>query len=176
MRKLRYSVATSVDGFIAGPGGEYDWITPDQAFDFMALFRDFDTLLAGRRTYEVMHTRGQSPESMGMKGIVVSTTLDQKANPNVTIISGEAVEAVSALKRQAGKDIWLCGGEVLFRALLDANLVDTVELTVIPVMLGSGTNVLPEGSRCNLRLESSTAFPNGMLWVKYSVASSHTAL
>lgn len=169
MRKLRYSVATSLDGFIAGPRGEYDWIAPDPAFDFAAMFREFDTMLIGRRTYEVMQTRGQSAESMGMKAIVASTTLDAKANSGVTIIRENTVEAVAALKAKAGKDIWLGGGAMLFRALVDANLVDTVELAVMPIVLGSGVKVIPEGRRIPLRLEKTESFPNGMLWLKYSV-------
>jgi len=169
MRKLRYSVATSLDGFIAGPQGDYDWITPDPSFDFRSLFQEFDTLLVGRRTYEVMQTRGQSSKSMGMKAIVVSTTLVAEQNPDVSIIHDNIVDTVAALKAQAGKDIWLSGGAMLFRTLVDASLVDTVELAVMPVLLGSGVNVLPEGRRCLLRLEKTESFPNGMLSVKYSV-------
>jgi dihydrofolate reductase len=175
MRKLRFSVATSLDGFIAGPRGEYDWIMPDPTFDFMAMFREFDTMLIGRRTYEVMQKRGQSPESMGMKGMVVSATLAAEQNPGVTIIQANVVEAVSALKGGTGKDIWLGGGARLFRTLLDANLVDTVELAVMPILLGGGLKMLPDGSRCPLRLEATERYPNGMVWVKYSVISSSVA-
>jgi dihydrofolate reductase len=171
MRKLRYSVASSLDGFIAGPLGEYDWIIPDPSFDFLAMFREFDTLLVGRRTYEVMQTRGQSPESMGMQAIVVSTTLDATTNPGVTFIREKVADAVAALKARAGKDIWLCGGATLFRSLVDANLVDAVELMVMPILLGSGVNVIPAGGRCHLRLAKTEPFPNGMLWVRYSVVS-----
>jgi dihydrofolate reductase len=169
MRKLRYSVATSLDGFIAGPQSEYDWITPDPSFNFPAFFREFDTMLIGRRTYEVMQTRGQSPQSMGLQAVVVSTTLDATKNPGVAIIRDKVADAVAALKAKAGKDIWLCGGATLFRTLVDANLVDTVELAVMPVLLGSGVNAIPEGRRCHLRLEKTESFPSGMLWVKYSV-------
>jgi len=169
LRKLRYSVAASLDGFIAGPRGECDWITPDPAFDFQAMFRGFDTMLIGRRTYEVMQTRGQSPKSMGLNAIVVSTTLDPVTNPDVTIIQDKLAEAVAALKAKPGKDIWLCGGAMLFRALADANLVDGVELAVMPIFIGSGVNVISEGRRIPLRLEKSESFANGMLWLKYSV-------
>jgi dihydrofolate reductase len=169
VRKLRYSVATSLDGFIAGPRGEYDWITPDPSFDFQAMFRGFDTMLIGRRTYEVMQARGQSAQSMGLKAIVVSTTLDPEANPGVAIIRDNLVEQVAALKAKPGKDIWLCGGAMLFRALVDANLVDSVELAVMPILLGTGVNVIPEGRRVPLRLEKTDPFANGMLWLKYSV-------
>ena len=74
MRRLVYSVATSLDGFIAGPNGEYDWIVHDPAYDFVALYSRFDTLLMGRRTYEVAKTRPAALSSMGMKVYVVSST------------------------------------------------------------------------------------------------------
>ena len=73
MRRLRYSVAMSLDGFIAGPNGEYDWIVMDPDFDWNVLYGQFDTLVIGRRTYETMCERGMSPTSMGMKAVVVSS-------------------------------------------------------------------------------------------------------
>jgi len=73
------------------------------------------------------------------------------------------------LKAQPGKDIWLCGGGLLFRCLLDAGLVDAVEVVVMPVMLGSGVPLLPEGRRRTLRLEESKALPSGILMLSYSI-------
>src|SRR5579871_2952795 len=72
MKRLRYSVAMSLDGFIAGPNGEYDWIVIDPDFDWKAMYGQFDTLMMGRRTYNTMRERGMSPSSMGMKGFVAS--------------------------------------------------------------------------------------------------------
>jgi dihydrofolate reductase len=169
MRRLRYEVAVSLDGFIAGPNGEYDWIPEDPSMDFAAFYREFDTLVIGRKTYELMLSVGQTPKSMGMKAVVVSTTLDPAQHPDVTIVSSGVPEAVAALKAESGKDIWLFGGGVLFRSLADAGLVDTVEVAVCPVLLGSGIPLMPEGKRCMLRLEESSAFPSGILRVRYSV-------
>lgn len=171
MRKLVFSAAMSVDGFIAGPKGEYDWITPDPGFDFLGMFRRFDTILIGRRTYETMLERRQSPKSMGMKAIVVSTTLDPQQHRDVMVLSERVCEFIAELKAQTGKDIWLCGGAVLFRTLLDAGLVDSVELAVLPILLGGGLRVVPDGRRWPLQLEKSESFPNGMLVLTYSVAS-----
>ena len=167
MRQLRYSVASSLDGFIAGPLGEYDWIVPDPSFDFAALWDQFDTLLMGRRTFEVAIKRFPSLKAMGKKVVVISTTLKQY--PGATILNSNVPEAIAALKAESGKDIWLMGGGALFRTLLDANLVDTVELSVIPILLGSGTPLLPAGHRCPLRLEQSSTLPNGTLILRYSV-------
>lgn len=169
MRRLRYSVAASLDGFIAGPSGEYDWITPDPSYDFLALFRQFDTLLMGRRTYELALTRGQSLKAMGMKVFVVSTTLKASEHADVTIVTGDVAARIAALKAEPGKDIWLFGGAILFRTLLDAGLVDTVEIAVIPILLGSGLKLMPEGARCHLRLEKSEQFPNGTLALRYAI-------
>lgn len=171
MCRLRYCVAASLDGFIAGPQGEYDWIVPDPSFDFGALWEQFDTLLMGRRTYEVASARLAFLHGMGKKIVVVSTTFDAAEHPGIRIISGDLSDAVSQLKRQSGKDIWLMGGGALFRALLDAGLVDDVEITVMPVLLGSGVPLIPAGARQGLRLTASEALPNGSLQLKYSVAS-----
>ena len=170
MRRLRYGVATSLDGFIAGPNGEYDWIVHDPAIDFVAMFAQYDTLLMGRKTYEVASEKGKSWDSFGQRWIVVSTTLKPEEHPGITILSGGIAEAVAAMKAQPGKDIWRMGGGVLFRAMLDAGLVDAVEVALIPVMLGSGVPLLPEGRRRSLHLEESRALPSGILMLKYSVA------
>jgi dihydrofolate reductase len=169
MRRLRYSVAASLDGFIAGSQGEYDWIVHDPNIDFAAMFSEFDTLLMGRGTYEVANAEGKSWSSFGQKWIVVSTTLKPEDHPNVTILSGGVEQAVAALKAQPGKDIWLFGGGVLFRSLYDAGLVDTVEIALMPVMIGSGIPLLPAGSRAALKLIESKALPSGILMLKYSV-------
>ena len=171
MRRLVYSVATSLDGFIAGPNGEYDWIVHDPAYDFVALYSRFDTLLMGRRTYEVAKTRPAALSSMGMKVYVVSSTLEPAGHPGITVLAAHIHDAVSALKDQPGKDIWLMGGGVLFRCLLDAGLVDAIDIAVIPVLLGSGVPLLPQGARCQLRLSECKALPTGTLSLSYAVTT-----
>jgi len=159
----------SLDGFIAGPNGEYDWIAHDPSIDFVAMFAQYDTLLMGRKTYEVASEMAKSWDSLGQRWIVVSTTLKPEEHPGVTILSSGVAEAVAAMKTEPGKDIWLMGGGVLFRAMLDAGLVDTVEVEVMPVMLGSGVPLLPDGKRRSLRLDESETLPSGILMLKYSV-------
>jgi dihydrofolate reductase len=169
MRRLCYGVAASLDGFIAGPNGEFDWIVNDSAIDFAAMFARYDTLLMGRGTYEIAKAQRNSPLSRGQQWIVVSRTLKPEDHPDVTILSSGVAEAVAALKAQPGKDIWLFGGGVLFRSLLDAGLVDTIEVGLEPVMLGSGIPLLPEGRRRSLQLTESKAMPSGILMLKYAV-------
>jgi dihydrofolate reductase len=179
MRRLCYAVAASLDGFIAGPNGEYDWIVHDPAIDFAAMFARYDTLLMGRGTYEIAKPQRNSPLSRGQQWIVVSRTLKPEENPDVTIISSGVAEAVQALKAKQGpppqKDIWLFGGGVLFRSLLDAGLVDAVEVGLQPVLLGSGIPLLPEGPHRSLHLTASEAMPSGILMLKYSVVPASSA-
>jgi len=166
-RRVRYSVAVSLDGFIAGPKGEYDWITRDSSVDLAAFFREFDTLLMGRRTFELVQ---KSQKTMpGMQVVVFSRTLTPGNKSGVTI-SDNLKETVAALKAKAGKDIWLFGGGELFRSLLDAHLVDTVEVAVMPVLLSQGVPVLPAGVRSpSLKLIDSSALPSGIVRLTYTV-------
>lgn len=165
----------SLDGYIVGPAGEFDWITPDPSFDFAEKYRGFDKLLMGRRTYELMLSSGQTPKSMGMSAVVVSTTLDPAAHRDVRIVRERVAEAVAELKAEAGKDIWLFGGAMLFRSMMDAELVDAVDLAVQPILLGGGVRVIPEGQRWPLRLESCEPYANGMVMMKYGVGGTRSS-
>ena len=170
MRRLRYNVAVSLDGFIAGPKGEYDWIIMDSTIDFNALFAEFDTFVMGRKTFEVTQGSGPGGPTDGMKIYVVSRTLKPADYPDVTIIRDNIIETVKRLKEEAGKDIWLFGGGVLFRALLDAGLVDTIELALMPVLIGEGIPLLPPGGRSpQLRLENSRILPSGIVMLSYTL-------
>jgi dihydrofolate reductase len=142
MRRVRYVVAMSLDGYIAGPNGETGWIIMDPDIDFRALFEQFDTFLLGRRTLEAMGGARGSGQS-GAQTIVFSRTLRQQDYPNVTIVSEKPEHVLTDLKSMPGKDIWLLSGGSLFRSLLEARLVDAVEVSVIPVLLGEGIPLLP---------------------------------
>lgn len=162
----------SLDGYIAGHKGEYDWIVEDRSIDFDALFAEFDTLLMGRTTFEVMQAQGFGGPAARMKIVVVSSTLRQVDHPGVTIIGRDMVRTVAELKAAPGKDVWLFGGGRLFRGLADAGLVDTVEVAVMPVLLGGGIPVLPEGRMVTgLRLVSSKALPSGIVMLVYGLAA-----
>jgi dihydrofolate reductase len=159
----------SLDGFIAGPNGEYDWIVAEPTLDLAKQYSGYDTLLIGRRTYELMLELGQTPRSMGMEAVVVSTTLDPSQHADVRIVRENVEQAVAELKAESGKDIWLFGGGALFRAMMDAGLVDAVELGVQPILLGSGVPVIPAGRRWPLRLEKCDRYPEGTLMLWYSI-------
>ena len=174
MRKVRYSVAASLDGFIAGPKGEHDWIIMDPGIDFRSFFATIDTVLIGRRTYEATKAGRGSGGMAGMKSIVYSRTLQPEKHRGVTI-HADAAGSVAELKGQQGKDIWLFGGGGLFRSLLDAGLVDSVELGVMPVLLGAGVPLLPGPySAFGLKLISSKALKSGTLMLTYEPAPPST--
>lgn len=168
MRRVRYAVVMSLDGYIAGPEGEADWITMDPDFDFNALFRQFDTILGGRRTFDGM-VAARRVSIPGMKTMVFSRTL-QEDHPGVAIVTDGHREPVAALKAGPGKDIWLFGGGSLFRSLAADGLVDTVEVRIIPILLGSGVPLLPSlGKRIKLSLTAHSVNQTGIVSLEYTI-------
>jgi dihydrofolate reductase len=160
-----------LDGYVAGPKGEADWIIMDPEIDFAALFNEFDTLLMGRRTFEATTGQGESTGMPGMATFVFSRTLAQRDYPDVTIVSEKAEETAKGLRAKPGKDIWLFGGGVLFRSLLEAGLVDSVEVAVIPVLLGGGIPLLPPpAARARLTLSRHRVYPTGIVSLEYAVS------
>jgi dihydrofolate reductase len=169
-RRVRYQVAASLDGFIAGPNGEYDWIVMDPAIDFKALYAEFDTALMGRNTYQMMTAEGGHGAMPGLDVIVFSKTLPPAAFPGVRIVNHDPGAEVAALKTKPGRDIWLFGGGKLFRSLLDAALVDTVEIAVMPVLLGHGIPLLAAGAMSKLVPADQKILPkSGIAVLAYSV-------
>jgi dihydrofolate reductase len=169
-RQLRYQVAVSLDGFIAGPNGEYDWIVMDASIDFGALFKEFDTAVMGRKTYEALVAQGGNGAMPGLDVVVFSRTLPAAAHKGVRIVNDEPKEVVAALKAKPGRDIWLFGGGGLFRSLLDAGIVDTVEVAVMPVLLGAGIPLLPPGAPTKLVLnDQKTLAASGIVVLSYLV-------
>ncbi len=169
MRRVRYAVAVSLDGYIAGPKGEADWIIMDPEIDFRALFEQFDTFLLGRRTFEMMAREGRV-ETPGMKTFVFSRTLRQQDYLGVTVVAEKSEETVAALRAEPGKDIWLFGGGSLFRSLLDAGFVDTVEVAIIPVLLGGGISLLaPPARQKKLHLTGHKVYKTGIVSLEYTV-------
>lgn len=171
MRRVRYNVAASLDGYIAGPQGEFDWIPADPAVDFAALFGAVDTVLVGRHSYAAIQQQTAPPWAPATRVYVFSRTLRPEAHSGVTIVAEDAGGVVAALRAEPGTgEIWLFGGGRLFQSLLAAGQVDTVEVTVVPLLLGGGVPLLPAGApRTTLALTNTKSYPSGMVSLSYVV-------
>ena len=168
--RIRYRVAMSLDGYIAGPQGEFDWIVNDPSIDFGTLFAQFDTFLIGRRTFELMRQPGSPPLPPGSKAFVFSRTLPGDV-PGVSVMREVSTPAITSIRGQAKKDIWLFGGGDLFRSFLSLGLVDTVEVAVSPVLLGRGLQLLPQpASQARLSLTGHRVYRSGIVLLEYAVA------
>jgi dihydrofolate reductase len=171
MRRIRYSVAASLDGYIADVNGGFDWIPHDPTVDFVALFDRIDTVIMGRRSYEIVQSGIEPAWKPGTRVYVISRTLSPQSAPGVTIVREHPVELAASLRHETGSgEIWLFGGGQLFATLLAARQVDDVEVTVVPVLLGAGIPLLAPGAdRTALTLTRSQVYPSGMVMLYYSV-------
>jgi dihydrofolate reductase len=170
MRQVLYRVAASLDGFIAGPHGEMDWIVHDPTVDFGKVYESVDTVLMGRRTYELTRVPGAPPWPRGWQLYVFSRTLAPEKHPGVTVVRVDAGSRVAMLRAAPGREIWLFGGASLFRSLLEAKQVDLVEVLVVPVLLGGGIPLLETGAPLTwLALEQLERYPSGLLSLRYRV-------
>jgi dihydrofolate reductase len=168
VRKIHYCVAMSLDGYIAGPNGEYDWIIDDPEIDMEADFKRFDTALVGRKTFDTMVSEDRT-EIPGMEVIVFSRTLRQSDFPQVTIVAEKQRETVEALRKKPGKEILVWGAK-LFHSLLEDGLVDALDIGVIPVLLGGGTPFLPPpAARKRLELTEQKVYKSGIVGLQYAV-------
>ena len=168
--QLRYSVAASLDGYIAGPNGEFDWIVVDPDIDFEAMYRGFSGLVMGRKSYDVFVATGGAP-GPALPTCVYSRTLPEGERDGVTFVR-DAEPHVRALKQRAGdKPLWLWGGGELFRQLAGAGLVDGIDVAVIPVVLGGGIQLMPSpGPKLTLRLRAHRLYEKtGTLFLEYDV-------
>lgn len=171
MRLVRYNVVATLDGYIAGPQGEFDWIPNDPTVDFATIFARVDTVLIGRQSYELVRGMGEFPWNDGTRVYVFSRTLSPANCPGATLVRDDAAAVVEALRHENGDgDIWLFGGGVLFGSLLEAGQVDRLEITVAPVLLGGGLPLLPpRATQTMLALRGTHQYPSGMVTLTYDV-------
>jgi len=161
----------SLDGYIAGLNSEYDWIVMDPDIDFAGMMSQYDTFLIGRKTFEAMVRMGNANKTTpGIRNIVFSRTLKSSDYPH-GIVSSDAERTVTELRSKPGKDIALFGGGELFRSLLAAGLVDRVEVSLIPVLLGGGIPLLPSpAGRALLKLRNQRLYQKtGTVGLEYDI-------
>ncbi|ADI14092.1 dihydrofolate reductase family protein [Truepera radiovictrix] len=185
MRKLKLQVVTSVDGFIAGPNGEMDWVTHDWDDDLKSyvegLTASVDCIVLGRRLAEgfIPHWAAvaadpEHPERESgrlftdLPKVVFTHTLETSPWPNTALATGDLAEAILRLKKETGGDLIAYGGGTFVSSLTQRGLIDEFHLLVNPVALGSGMAIFPE--RARLRLEAARAFPCGVALLRYGRA------
>ena len=169
-RRVLYCVAMSLDGYIAGPNGEADWIVMDPEMNFGDLWSQFDTLLMGRRTFEVAVARLGASTMQTMKVVVASRTLRPEEHPEITIVSELTKSEMEKLRKLSHKDIWMIGGGELFGVLLAMNEVDSVEVSTVPILLGVGVPLLPRvDHRTALKLTKHRVYRSGVVSLDYEI-------
>jgi len=186
MRNLIFFMHTSLDGFVAGPNGEMNWIKVDEdIFDFVGTMTDkADAALYGRVTYEMMQaywpTAGDEPNASKhdkehsawynkVKKIVLSKTMSQEGLDNTTVISGSLAENINKIKNQDGENILIFGSPRASHSLLSEGLIDEFWLFVNPVLLGQGTPLF-KGIKetTKLKLIESKTFACGVIALHYA--------
>lgn len=179
MRKLKYSVGVSLDGYIASPDGSVDWLeratrnAKGEDFGMGAFFRSIDTVLMGRKTYEIALKMGMGKSGYrNMTNYVFSRTLPAGERDGVHFVSDGLEALVAGLKQQPGKDIWLCGGGELAREFLKLKLVDEITLGVAPILIGNGRPTFPSAfPETELELVDCKQYKGGLVGLTYRVVT-----
>ena len=173
VRKVTFGGANSLDNYLARPDHAVDWLLwgKEAAAVMTDYWKTIDTVLMGRKTYEVAlragHRGGAYP---GLKTYVFSRTLSEGSHEGVTVVRQDAAEFVRDLKGQDGKDICLMGGGELARPLFEAGLIDEIGFNIHPVLLGSGIPLFhPMNRQIDLELRECRAFKNGCVYLTYRV-------
>lgn len=175
MRKVTYGGACSLDGFIAGPNGEIDWLrmSKDVQKEMASYWQKVDVILMGRKTWDIAQQMGGAPDMGPIKSYVFSRTLKTIDAKGVQLVSDDAGEFVRKLKQEPGKEICLMGGGELAGSLLEADVVDEVGLNIIPILLGRGIPLFTDpGRRIALELIESRTIEGGCVLAKYRVKRS----
>jgi dihydrofolate reductase len=168
MRKVILGVAVSLDGFIEGPNGEYDWCFTDQDYGLSEFFRSVDTVFMGRKSYELtQQMQGDNPWN-SMTTYVFSNSLKEVKGEKVKLISGNIEIQVKDMLKLHGKDIWMFGGAELLTTFVNHGWIDEYWLAVHPIILGAGKPLFQniEG-RKKLKLIYHKVYETGLVSLRY---------
>lgn len=174
MRNVILCLAVSLDGYIEGPNGEYDWCLTDQDYGMTPFLERIDSILIGRKSYDLLNNLDEAASDYSFpeyKKYVFSNTLTELKGGE-ELINGDWKTKVLALKQQPGKDFWLYGGANLTTAFLNEGLVDELFLAVHPILLGAGKLLFPQlRNRIALTLINSQTYSTGLVALTYRVGS-----
>ncbi|HVO13430.1 MAG TPA: dihydrofolate reductase family protein [Vicinamibacteria bacterium] len=174
-RKVVVSVATSADGYIARKDGAVEWLDrprPRGDYGMPAFMRSVDTVLWGRKTYEMALGFGQAARAgIGhARNCVFSTRPPASMAPGFELVREPLPEFMRALRAREGRDVWVMGGAGLIASLLDVGEVDAIVVHVVPVLIGEGIPLLaPQHRLVPLRLASVREFADGVVRLHYLV-------
>jgi len=168
VRRVRLFIATSLDGYIAGRDDDLGWLFDDGDYGYAAFSKSIDTVLVGRRTYEVACAFPEWPYA-GRNVVVFTRTGNARiTSPNTVATSRSPADVVAELRARDGKDLWLAGGGALVPAFMDAGLIDDVIVSIHPVLLGDGIPLVAPGARrMPLVLVGERRFPSGLMQLTY---------
>jgi dihydrofolate reductase len=169
MRKVILNVAVSLDGFIEGPNGEYDWCLADQDYGMEAFFANTDAIFIGRKSFELI--RADAAMFPVKKIYVFSDTLTAEPGENIEVLSSVDFEsAVTRILEAEGGDIWLFGGAELLSAFINKRWVTELLLSIHPLLLGEGKSLFQHiKNRVTLSLIDQKAYDTGLLQVRYEL-------
>ena len=163
-------IATSLDGYIAGPDDDLSWLFTDADYGFSSFFGKVDTLIMGRGTYEAVRGMGPWPYE-GKRTFVVSRRADLLLDaPNVQLHAGDLKALIGRLAGENCGNVWLVGGGELVRSFLEQGLLDRITVSLHPILLGKGVPLFPGGfHRTMLLLENTKTFEGGLVQLNYHV-------
>lgn len=168
MRKIVLFIASSLDGFIAGPKGQIDWLFSDADYGYNKFFGSVDTVLMGRKTFEL--SLSFKPFQYPNKRVVVFSRNKKNKIKSTAEFVSEPVSFTCNLKKQKGKDIWLVGGGELASLFLKKGLIDEIVLSIHPIVLGKGIPLFSgAGTQAGLTLKKSKSFASGLVQLQYAV-------
>jgi dihydrofolate reductase len=177
MRKVILGLAITLDGYIEGPNGEYDWCFTDQDYGLHQFFSRVDTIFIGRKSYEIAQQHANNnngevvPGMPPMTEYVFSNTL-KYVRDGAILVSGDTMAEARKIKELPGKDIWLFGGASLTDALMQENLVDELWMSVHPLLLGNGKPLFRrQDTRTVLTLLDSKTYETGLVSLRYSISN-----
>lgn len=173
MRRVQLFIAASLDGYIAGQGGDIGWLFMDADYGYTHFFAGVDTVILGRKTYDLCLTFHQWPY-LGKEAIVLSRTLAGKRTDHARFTDTSAAELVRQLRMVPGKDLWLVGGGQVTRDFLAADLIDDYIVSIHPVILGGGIPLfLPQVRSTWLKLVACRTFDSGLVQIHYRREREH---
>lgn len=175
MRAIKLYIATSLDHYIARPNGSVDWLesfpNPDgNDYGYQNFLASIDTTLMGHNTYKEILGFDIPFPYLDKKNYVFTRSHDVVKAAFVEFVNKDIISFIQSLKQQAGKDIWLIGGGQLNTILLNADLIDEMIITIVPIILGEGIPLFAPGTKeCIFQLIHSQAFPSGMVQMSYKL-------